>query len=189
MRKHVVIVHGWKGSPVSNWQPWLKGELEKQGVKVSIPALPNTNEPLQEEWVETLSGVVGRPSKHTFFVTHSLGGMAVLRYLERLPKSKRIGGVVLVAGFSEWNERPESKTFFLAPLNYEKVRGSTVRGIVAIQSENDPFVPFGPNQIILKDRLGARLIVIQNGGHLNVSSDSCYVKLPLVLSTLNSLMC
>ncbi|MBU4141279.1 hypothetical protein KKE99_00155, partial [Patescibacteria group bacterium] len=30
-QKRIFIIHGWEGAPESNWFPWLKKQLEKQG--------------------------------------------------------------------------------------------------------------------------------------------------------------
>lgn len=51
MTKRLIIVHGWGGSPDEGWFPWLKNEAEKLGFSVSVPAMPNTNEPRIFNWV------------------------------------------------------------------------------------------------------------------------------------------
>src|SRR3989338_7383135 len=101
MQKRVFIIHGWEGSPEANWFPWLKKELESIGVKAEALEMPNTNHPVMSEWIGHLKNVVSEPDENTYLVGHSLGVIAILRYLESLDGEKKIGGVILVAGFPE----------------------------------------------------------------------------------------
>lgn len=184
--KRVFVVHGWKGKPTSNWFPWLKGELVARKVSVEIPQMPGPTRPTQSKWLAHLEKVVGQPDSETFFVTHSLGGIAVLRYLESLPASTKIGGLVLVAGFPESIGRPEITTFFKNALDFHKVRRMARGYVVAIHSNNDNYVSFHHGET-LRDRLGAKLITIPNGGHLNANSG--YFTLPIVLDELIAMGC
>ena len=99
MAKRVFIIHGWDGYPEEGWFPWLKKELEQKGFQVYIPAMPEPAEPKIEAWVSYLSEIVGDVDGDTFFVGHSIGCQAILRYLESLSADKKIGGTVLVAGW------------------------------------------------------------------------------------------
>ena len=184
----IVIIHGWEGKPSSNWFPWLREELETRGVTVEVPQMPNTEHPKKNEWVSYLSNVIGEPDVHTFLIGHSLGGITILRYLESL-EGKRIGGAVLVAGFSQSlpNRKAfvELDTFFTAPVNFARVRRSVTKQFIAIHSDNDPYVPI-LNGEIFREKCGAKLIIIHNGGHLNASDG--YVQFPEALLALESLM-
>jgi uncharacterized protein len=181
-KNRVILVHGWEGSPQRNWFPWLRAELEKSGYDVLSPLMPNADHPKLSEWLEFLKKTVGQTDEHIFFVGHSLGAMAILRYLETLDKGKRVGGAVLVAGFSELIKYNELASFFETPLDYEKVKQAAAR-FAAVNSDNDPYVPqkFGE---ILRDRLGAELTIIENGGHLNTEA-KCF-ELPVVLEKINN---
>jgi len=184
--KRVFIVHGWKSKPSSNWFPWLKAQLRMWPVDARVLAMPNPEKPKRETWVKTIAKAVNVPDEDTFFVGHSLGGIAILRYLESLPKKTRVGGIILVAGFPESIDRSEIMTFFEKPLDYEKIRQIVGLNIVAIQSTNDPYVPFEHGEK-LRDALAAKLIVIESGGHLN--SASGHDTLPVVLTELIELGC
>jgi len=115
--KKVIIIHGWEGSPQSNWFPWLKKELEAKGFVVEVPIMPDTMNPTLENWLAHLKKVAGEPNENTYFVGHSLGVITILRYLESL-EDKKVGGVVLVAGFPEPIGYEEINTFFVKPLDY-----------------------------------------------------------------------
>lgn len=174
--KRAFVIHGWEGKPDSNWFPWLKKELESKGFAVESPQMPNADTPKLEEWLSHLQNVIGTPDENTFLVGHSLGTIAILRYLEKLGNQK-IGGAVLVAGFPESIGYKELASFFQTPLNYEKIKKSC-KNFVVINSDDDPYVPvkFGE---ILRDKLGAKLIIMKNAGHINEGNG--HFQLPVAL--------
>src|SRR3989344_2952524 len=97
MNKRVFVIHGWGGGPEEGWFPLLKNELQGHGLEVIVPAMPNTDNPKIEEWVSSLAKMVGQPDENTFFVGHSIGCQAILRYIESI--NKKVGGAVFVAGW------------------------------------------------------------------------------------------
>ncbi len=182
-KKRVFIIHGWEGTPESNWFPWLKKELEMRGFDVVVPMMPNTDHPIESEWILHLQKIIGVSNKNTYLVGHSLGAIAILRYLESLPLGKKIGGAVFVAGFSESVGIKETESFFVTPLDYEKIKNS-VEKFIAINSDNDPYVPLKRGEI-LRDKLAAEFIVVENGSHLNEGAG--FIELPIVLESLLNL--
>ncbi|MCX6715781.1 MAG: NYN domain-containing protein, partial [Candidatus Taylorbacteria bacterium] len=94
-QKRVVIVHRWSGGPNDDWRPWLKNELEKNGCEVFVPEMPDTEAPIIEKWVNCLSKIVGVPDSNTYFIGHSIGCQAILRYLETV--NTLVGGAIFVA--------------------------------------------------------------------------------------------
>lgn len=113
-------------------------------------------------------------------VGHSLGVVAILRYLESFPPKQKIGGAVLVAGFPESIGYKELETFFANPLDYEKIKNSAKK-FIAINSDDDPYVPLKKGEI-LRDKLGAEFIVVPNGSHLNEGAG--FTKLSIALESL-----
>lgn len=175
--KRVIIIHGWESSPQGDWFPWLKNELETKGFVVEVPAMPDTMHPALEGWLAYLKKVAGEPDKNTYFVGHSLGVITILRYLEALVEDKKVGGAVLVAGFPEPIGYEEINTFFVKPLDYQRIK-RVVDKVIVIHSTNDPHVPL-KNGEILKEKIGAKLIIIPNAGHLN--TEAGFIELPVVL--------
>ncbi|MFH1866595.1 MAG: hypothetical protein ABIJ81_00730 [Patescibacteria group bacterium] len=53
--KRAIIIHDWEGYPEECWFPWLKKELEANGFKVDVPAMPNSAKPKMSEWMPYLS--------------------------------------------------------------------------------------------------------------------------------------
>ncbi|MEF3691990.1 MAG: alpha/beta fold hydrolase [Candidatus Moraniibacteriota bacterium] len=163
--KRVFIIHGWGGSPEANWFPWMKKELEKRKISIEVLAMPNTDNPKMEEWLDFMREKIGKIDEDIFLVGHSLGCIAILRYLESLSEGEKVGGALLVAGFSRSINIPELENFFQTPLDYEKVKKS-VRQIGAINSDNDYYVPMEEGKI-LEEKLGAKLVVLHKAFHLN----------------------
>lgn len=179
-KKRVFIIHGWEGTPDSNWFPWLKDKLEKRGFDVMVPEMPNTDHPVLSEWLAYMQKNICNPDKNTYLVGHSLGVVAILRFLESLSLEQKIGGVFMVAGFSESLGIRETESFFAKSVNYEKIKNSANK-FIAINSDNDPYVPIEKGEV-LKDKLGAELIVVPKGSHLNEGAG--FTKLPIVLESL-----
>ena len=66
--------------------------------------MPNTNSPKIEKWVGFLEKNIKSADTDTYFIGHSIGCQTILRYLERLPESTKVGGVVFVAGWFNLKE-------------------------------------------------------------------------------------
>jgi hypothetical protein len=188
MTRRVFIVHRWYGTPEADWYPWLKKELENKGFAVFVPAMPNPDAPEIKSWVKTLSDAVGTPDKDTYFVGHSVGCQTILRYIEKLPGGVNIGGIVCVAGWFTLTpeatptskEENIAKPWITEPISTEKVKNK-VKKIVAIFSEDDPYVPLVENRCNLKE-FGAEIIVEQNKGHYD--EDTKIFSAPSVLKAI-----
>lgn len=182
--KRVIIVHGYTGYPEKNWFPWLKAALEKLELQVTVPAMPNTEAPQFSEWLPHLEKVVGNADEDTYLVGHSLGCPTILRFLESMPKGKKVGGVVLVAGFAEPIHFDELDSFTAHAWNDEKIKQSTNK-MVLINSDNDEHVPLEMGER-MRDRFGAELVVLNNAGHINEKSG--HTTVPFVLDELKKVM-
>ncbi len=183
-KKRVIVVHGWEATPSDHWFSWLARELEKDGFERTVPEMPNTDHPILREWLSKLRTVIGAPDENTYCIGHSVGAIAVMRYLEALEGDRAIGGAVFVAGFPESIGYEELNSFFESPLDYVAVRKHAGR-FIAIQSDTDPYVPL-KNGELLRDNLGAELRVIKNGGHFN--AEDGYTEFPILLDALHRLM-
>lgn len=183
--KRAVIIHCWGGSSNYAWYPWLKSELEKQGYKVSVPDMPNTDEPKLIEWLPKLVEVVGEPDDELLLVGHSLGTVTIMRYLEALPDAKKIDKAILVAGFTDQLGFKELENFFEKRLDFEKIKPKAKNGFVVIQSDDDPYVSeqYGAR---LEDQLTAKLVIKHGAKHMSGPVDnkeSCR-ELPEILANL-----
>ena len=179
-RLRAVLVHGFAGHPLHGWRPWLKQELESRGWSVSIPAMPHADAPVCSEWVEAISQAVGSPVSSCALVGHSLGCMAILRYLDTLAPGHAVGTVVLVAGFGSDTARPGFESFIHPPLNWPSLRSRASR-FVALHSDNDRFIPLSEGEFLHR-QLGAELIVQKGMGHFSSSEGT--TRLPVALEKL-----
>lgn len=161
-----IIIHGYHGKPETNWKPWLRDELAARGWDVEIPAMPNTDYPVADEWQATLARVVGEPNENVYLVGHSLGCITILRYLEALGEGRNIGGAVFVAGFSGRFEKYTAgnhDTFFDHELDWAAIR-RRCKAFVAIHSVDDPGVEFAQLDLF-KQHLGTKTVAVRGMGH------------------------
>ncbi len=180
----IYIIHGWGGSPESDWIPWLRRELEKKGYEVVVPAMPNTDAPEMSAWIGHLKEIVKNPDRDTYFIGHSNGCQAVMRYLEASDGAK-IGGALFVAGWFNLNnledeEIPIAEPWIKTPLNFEKVKNS-IGKLEIILSDNDPYNCLEENERKF-GQLGGRVRIVHNAGHF--AGDDGTTELPLALEIL-----
>lgn len=188
MQKRAFIIHGWEGYPEEGWFPWLKRELEQRNFGVMVPAMPDPATPQLDAWVGHLASLVGTPDEHTYFVGHSMGCRAILRYLEMLPETARIGGVVLVAGWvvlttaamRTSKEQKIVRQWLSRPPDWERMRRST-NSFTAIFSDSDEYVPL-ENWDAYRNHLGAQIIIEHGKGHFSGSDG--VTKLPSALTAI-----
>lgn len=178
MNKRVIIVHGWSGSSDRDFLPWAKEELEKKGYEVIVPNMPETDYPKIENWVPYLAKVVGEAREDDILIGHSMGCQTILRFLESLPKGKKVDKVILVAGFGPYlkglteKEQSIAQPWIDAPLNLDQVRTKS-NTFIAIFSDNDPYVPLEENRKLFEEKLGAQIFTEHNKGHFNQMPKEC----------------
>lgn len=185
--KKAIIIHGWGGSPKEGWRPWLVDALEQCGWSVMNPSMPEANEPTQDKWVTKLADIIGEPDEDTYLIGHSLGCITILRYLEGLTDGKKIGGVVLVAGFSNDltfdGYKGELASFFTSAIGWAKIN-SVCEKFFVLHSKDDSWVN-EMNYHELKQRLHAKGELQQAFGHY--SSGEGLTELPIVLKSLEEM--
>jgi len=180
--KRIVIVHRWQGGPNDDWRPWLKTELEKRGYQVLVPEMPDTNTPVIEKWVHKLAEVVGEPDKDTYFVGHSIGCQAILRYLETI--NTPVGGAIFVVGWFNLEnmetdeEKKTAEPWITRPIDLTKVRQVLPKSTLVI-SDDDPYDCFEENKKKFGE-LGSKIVILHNAGH--ITAEDGYTELPEVLS-------
>lgn len=185
--KKAFIIHGWSGKPDKGFRPWLKAELEKNGYKVEVPAMPDADHPKIENWIPFLMQTIRNPDAKTVLIGHSLGATAALMYLQKLPEGVKMNKAILVAGsFTAIRElTPEKKIlaepWLKATWDYEKIRNS-VKTITAFYSDDDPWVPIENSEI--PKRLGAKIIIEHGMKHYN--EDAGIKEVPEVLKEILS---
>ncbi len=170
--KRVFIIHEWYGSPDNPSYVSMAQELVKSGLKVYRPAMPNPETPAINEWVSFLMQQVGTPDAGTFFVAHSIGGQAVIRYLSTI--NSPVGGAVFIAPW--FTLKPDCldsdednavvKPWLETPIDFSKVR-QVLTNVFAIFSDNDAYVPI-ENALTFQKELNARTKIVPNRNHFSV---------------------
>lgn len=188
MKKKVFIIHRWSGGPQDDWRPWLKDELEKNNYEVFVPEMPDTDEPVIEKWVAKIKEIVGEPDENTYFIGHSIGCQAILRYLENI--NNKIGGAIFVAGWFNLKNLEDEETEKVAaawinnPININRVK-SILNKSVLIISDNDPFNCFEENKNKFLE-LGSEIVVLSKAGH--ITEDDGFKELPIILEEFKKLI-
>ena len=188
MNKRAFIIHGWDGYPEEGWFPWLKNKLEAAGFNVVVAEMPKADEPRINNWIPKIKEIVGKSDDQTYFIGHSMGCQAIVRYLESLPSNIKVGGAVFVAGFlkrltnleDEELVRDVAREWLSAPLDLEKVRDH-LKNSIAIFSDDDPYVPVD-NQEKFANELGSKIIIEHNQKHF--SGNTGTTELPIVLNSI-----
>jgi len=182
--KRAIIVHCWGGNSNYAWYQWAKAELEKQDYQVVVPDMPDPDPPKLATWLPYLQEIIGKPDDELLLIGHSIGTVAIMRYLEAL-ESGQVGKVILVAGFTDQLGFKELENFFDTRLDFGKIKPKSKNGFVAIQSDNDPFVSeqYGER---LKDELDAKLVIKHNAFHMSgaVDGEEACTELPEVVENL-----
>ncbi len=186
--KKAYIVHGWGAAPEERWYSWLEEELKTRGIEAVAFEMPDTENPKIETWVKYLEDNIQNPDEETCLIGHSIGCQTILRYLERLSNKTRVGKIILVAPwFSltglEEDDLPIAEPWEKTPIDEKKVL-EHVGKIIAILSDNDPFVELEKNKNILEKNYKAEITVQPKGGHFSV--DTGITELPVVLEMLSN---
>lgn len=145
--------------------------------------MPDTLHPDMGAWITAITDTVGTPDSELILIGHSIGTVAILRYIESLPADSRIAGALLVTGFLN-NIDAELDSFFRSPFDYGRIQ-TICPNIIAIESDTDPAVPPGSGAQI-RDHLGARLITLHDAGYMNASDG--FSAFPAALTAILSLI-
>ncbi|HEF8771865.1 MULTISPECIES: RBBP9/YdeN family alpha/beta hydrolase [Providencia] len=179
--KKVIIIHGYTASPEKNWFPWLKAQLEQQGVVVKVPAMPDPLSPDPQRWQQHLLDAQIELDKDTVVIGHSLGCVTLLRYLAS--QQQQVGGYLLVSGFTEEQATlPELKAHTDISLDYANLKSLSDKRI-SIISSNDSIVSPQSSRT-LATLLETEVITVENAGHF--LDREGFSEFPLILKVLNS---
>ncbi|WP_231928198.1 RBBP9/YdeN family alpha/beta hydrolase [Devriesea agamarum] len=172
-----VIFHGYSATPDDHWFGWLAGQLEADGIHTLVPALPNPSDPDPTQWADSVREVLGEPDDRTIVVAHSLGCLAVMRYLSALPGVWRLGTLVLVAGFTDrLPALPELDAFIGDGCDVSGL-AKHIGHLAVIRSDDDPLVPPALTDHVAR-QFGTSARIVPGAGHF-LAADGI-TKLPSV---------
>ncbi|MFH1315802.1 MAG: alpha/beta hydrolase [Candidatus Uhrbacteria bacterium] len=164
--KNIFIFHGTAGCPEENWFSWLKEKLEKMGRNVIVPQFPTPEGQSLESWLKVLDKHKQYINADTIFIGHSLGGIFLLRILERLPtacKAAFFTGTPI--GIKPIKNYDSDNSFSGFSFDWDNIKKKA--GYFSVyHSDNDPYVSLGNGEELAK-RLDVKLNLIPNAGHFN----------------------
>ena len=168
----IYVVHCWDGTKDDGWYPWLDKKISNDFVKVYRFNMPNTKSPKMDEWISKLKKQVTDLDENTYFVGHSIGCQAIMRYLESVDV-KKIGGVLFVApwldllpeAISDDESYRTASPWLNTPIDFNKIR-DVVHNITCIFSDDDYFVSLEQERKF-KELLNAKTLIVKNKGHIS----------------------
>lgn len=160
----IILVHGYKASPKTNFWPWLQRELIDRRYEVVMPELPNPEAPDRDAWTKALLEAVGPLSDQDIIVGHSLGAAAALRLLEAAEARTTPHACVLIS--TPWMIKDERfRSFFLTELDHDVLMWRASKFVV-VHAKDDAIIPINH-----ADRYAqvfhAKLITPETGGHFD----------------------
>lgn len=161
MAKNILILHGWNASPDNHWFQEAKVYFEKKGFRVSVPALPGNYFPRIEEWQKVIEKF--QPDENWILIGHSLGGVAILKYLEKA--LWKVDKVILIATPYDSMHFGGLENFFEGGFDWETIK-KKARKFEILNEENDPAIPVEHGQNFAK-KLDGQLHVIKGYTHFH----------------------
>jgi hypothetical protein len=169
-KNKAILVHGWDGGVDKNWFPWLNKELIDIGYSVQPLSMPDPASPQRRSWVKHLQDHV-IVNKKTILIAHSIGCIAVIRYLETIPEIPK--AIILVAPFvNNEHDYKTVRSFFHGPIDWAKIR--KCKNIHTIYSDDDPFVSIWQKSVF-EDEANATTRLVCGSGHFDGD------KLPIIM--------
>ncbi len=175
--KNAIIFHGTGCTPNSYWLPKTKTFLEGLGYEVSVPQLPDADNPVLSKWLPV--ALSGKYNEETIIIGHSAGGPLVLSVLENIKVT--IHKAVMVAGFARKLRGDKEALPILQPeYNWDKIKTSA-KDIIYINSQDDPWTIDHEEGLYMWRETGGTLICREGEGHMGSDSfHQPYISFPLL---------
>lgn len=161
----------------ANWFPWTKMQLEAQGIRVDIPALPKPYYPVYQNWK-----VAFRPDRitpDTGLVGFSAGAEFILRLLSEDP-SLTPQQVVLVAPWCDQGKKYGDFSQF----HTDPDIGKRVGEMVIITSRDDRIAININARLIQTDIPQAQLVELDGYGHFMMGNKMTGPEFPELIEVL-----
>ncbi|MBP6858575.1 MAG: serine hydrolase family protein [Candidatus Pacebacteria bacterium] len=169
--KRLIIVHGWSDNPKEPIISWLGKIGTDAGFETTVLDMPNPSVPTIDAWTKHLEDNVYYVDQDTYFIGHSMGCQAILRYLE-MNKGSKFGGAILIApwlkitGLETREDEDIARPWAERPIDFAGIRAMGGK-FVTIFSDNDKFVPFEANKEAFEKALNPTVIVEHAKGHFS----------------------
>jgi leucyl-tRNA synthetase len=164
--KRVVLLHGKGGSATGGPKLWLKEKLEKLGLEVQIPSMPNTDTPDASEQADYVQQNCTL-DEHTVIVGHSFGGLVILRLLERGIKVKRAAFVATPFSITyiDGKPRPTVASEFKKGFDFATIKKNAE--FVLLYDTNDSIVQMSDGEKLAHELGGYLIKGVARKNHYN----------------------
>lgn len=168
----IYLIPRWAGNSHSDWYNWLTLTVESNfQAKVKRLEMPEWEEPEIEKSTEYLNSKIKKLDKNTFFIGHSVGCQAILRFLDFKLKenpSIELGGFLFVAGWFTIDKPWISlKPWTVQNLDYNLIANQVLTRLVLI-SNNDPYTSkFIENKELFESKLNADVTILDQHSHFH----------------------
>jgi uncharacterized protein len=167
MKSNCIIIHGCPSRKDNNpetrtydkhWQPWLKKELEKQGIDARAPLMPEPWEPDYEKWKKVFEelGV----NENTILIGHSCGTVFLVRWLGET--KTKIKTLVLVAPRKYSDSAGPLEELYKYEINPE-VKNVAEKIVIFVSDNEDEIGKEAAKEF--EEILGGKLIELKGRGH------------------------
>lgn len=163
MRQRVLILHGWGGSDYPHWQSFVAQEIAKDYGCVSFLKFSDIDSPNKDVWLNELKKEL-EEFRPTVVVCHSIANILWF-HLCNESTDIELEKLFLVAPPSLRCDIKELSTFY--PCNIPAKLYA--KQSLLITSANDPYISLN-EALNLQKELNIDIKVIEDGGHINVSS-------------------
>lgn len=162
------IIHGSYGNPYKNWIPYLKSQLSKRKLNCIVPSFTTPYKQDYESWNTILMSYfkIGYITENTTFITHSLGGIFLVKFL--IDNKIKVKRIITVAGFNHIQFDKDNSlydSFYAKDEDLIKIC-DLCDEIVCIYSDNDPYIPMEKAEAFA-DMIKGQKVLINNAGHFN----------------------
>lgn len=172
----IVIAHGYGMGSGEHWYSAVGEEFAGEGHEVRIPNFPEPFAPEAGVWLKELEAQTeGASAGETVLVGHSLGGVSVLRLLQRHDTGAEgaFAGVVFVASMSGEVGYEALAPFFSPEFDWRRIRRAA-REFRVLHAVDDPVTGEATGEHVVRfvRELGAEARVTASGGHFPSSGES-----------------
>lgn len=172
MSETILLLHGWGGNKPEHWQEWLNVELQKAGVDVRYPKMPDPTAPRLAAWIARVHEAVNElpHGGRATILCHSLGAITWMHYSTVLDRQVA-DRVLLVAPPYVSHDLPPADTppgidsFFPPPLNTEAIHRAAAETNI-ICGENDCYGTEDQTKAYA-DRLQVPMHMLPGAGHVS----------------------
>lgn len=167
--KNILILHGFEADPSMHWFPFAKEKFEKENYQVFVPHLPGGYFPKKTNWIKIIESY--NPDENWILIGHSLGGVAILKYLEN--SKKPVHQVILIASPFDSMKFGALDNFFDGGFNWEKIQSNCPKFDI-LNEDADPAVPLDHGEKYANS-LHGKLHVLKGYNHFH-TIDISYIE-------------